>query len=169
MRKMKLAVLFALAVILLAAVPVSAAKPEVIKWDYEDNSVWADALCGFPVGDHEVLTIRTTLYYDSKDKLVREEDLLQGVNIFYNWDNPGAELVAKTNVTIHVNFVTGEAYVTGVLGNLTLPGYGTVQMMAGRWDWVLYHTDFEGSHLAGKDSLRSPQDVEQFCSYLAGN
>jgi hypothetical protein len=57
--------------------------------------------------------------------------------------------------------VTGELFETGVPYHITVPGYGTVLVRAGRW--------FGDGHLAGKDSLDDPQDVAQLCALLAGD
>jgi len=167
MRRMKLAVVLALALMLLAAVPVSAAKPVVIDWVYEDDNVWSAAPCpGFDVWDHEVLNVRTTLFYDDEGNLLREISLLKGTNTLYTLENPGVELVGETAITIHYNYVTGTGYGTGLISNLTIPGYGTVFVQAGRWDQNLYPV-YPDSHLAGKDSFGDPEDIEQLCSYLA--
>ena len=71
MKTARIALLLALALILLAAIPVSAAAPVVEYWVYDVTNVWLDSPCDFPVWDHEVLDARTTSFYDSDGNLVQ--------------------------------------------------------------------------------------------------
>jgi len=164
---MKLAVLFALAVILLAAVPVSAGAPEVITevcsgWDHELFA--AGDVCAFAVWDNETVTVKTTTWYDEQGTPRKQEIRFTGVDRFH-MENSDIVLSGKFSATVHTDMRTGKSILTGGLAHVTVPGYGTVLVYTGRWDF----TQYPGGHLAGKSSFESPQDIAQFCSYLAGN
>jgi hypothetical protein len=160
----RIAVLLALALMLLAAVPVSAAPPVVVTEEAEINYPLTHQPCpGFQVWDHEFYTLVTTSYYDGEGVLRRQNLHASGIDNFYNPDNPDRVLSGRFFANGKYDERTGEWYIVGVPFHITVPGYGTVLVRAGRW------SGFEEDHLAGKDSFLSPKDMEQFCSYLAGN
>jgi hypothetical protein len=154
----------ALMLALLAAVPVSAGEPVIETGTYDNLWMPFDpSLCpGFVVWDHEVGTYRTTYYYDNEGNPLRVDTHYKGIDHLYNETNPDVVLSGKYSGTILYDVRTGELDASGLPLHITIPGHGTVLVRAGRWTpWPDVH--------AGKDSLGDPQDVEQFCSYLAGN
>ena len=162
----KPALLLALVSVLLVAVPVSADRPIVITNEHDDDYKMGPQPCpGIEVWDHEVWTERITLYYDSKDNLVRVIVHAEGTDNFYDPKNPDAVLSGHFVVNVHFDAPTWEGYMTGVPWHITVPGYGTVVVRAGRW----LEKEYPYGHIAGKDSFDSPQDMEQFCSLLAGD
>jgi hypothetical protein len=142
------------------AVPVSAAPPvvETIQGvlDYPVDIIDCP---GIEVWDYESYTITITSYYDDQGNLLRAHQRFSGTDNLYNPANPGVVLTGRFGGAGHLDVRTGIWYYSGVPFHITVPGYGTVMVRAGRW----YGPD----HLAGKDSLLSPEDMEQLCSCLA--
>lgn len=162
---MKPAVVLALALVfaLLIAVPASAAPPVVETGGMDMDYVAFDpSPCpGIEIRDHEVLTYRMTFFSDNQGNPVRTQIHIEGTDKFYNPANPDVVLSGHFVANFDINELTGEQSEHGVPYHITVPGYGTVLLRAGLWD-------FDG-HTAGKDSLLDPQDMEQFCSLLAGD
>jgi len=160
---LSLALVFAL----LVAVPVSAAPPVVVT---ERNDV--DYPVDYPslpcpsiqVRNHEVYSVVTTSYYDDKGVLLRAHMRFSGTDNLYNPANPGVVLSGHFAGAGNYDARAGVWYYTGVPYHITVPGYGTVLVRAGRW----YGPDYPYGHLAGKDSFLSPKDMAQFCACLAG-
>jgi hypothetical protein len=110
-------------------------------------------------------TIRLTSYFDNQGNVRRIQGHADGIDNYYNPDNPGVVLSGHFVANFEVDLQTGEFLsVTGVPYKITAPGYGTVFVRAGRWG-----VGFPDGHVSGKDSLVDPKDVEQFCSILAGD
>ena len=166
-RKIRVALVLALALVLLAAVPVSAGAPEVITEVYSDFDHLlfpAGEVCEFAVWDDEVVTAKITTWYDEEGNPLRQEIRYKGVDNFH-MENSDVVLSGKFSATVHTDMRTGKSTITGTLAHITEPGLGTVLQYTGRWDAYQY----PGGHLAGKDSFNSAEDLEQFCSLLAGN
>jgi len=162
----KPALLLALASVLLVAVPVSADTPVVITNEYDVDYKMGPQPCpGIEVWDHEVYTERITLYYDKEGNVVRAVVHVEGIDNFYNPLSPDVVLSGHFVGNVHFDPHTWEGHITGVLWHITVPGYGTVVVRAGRW----LEKEYPYGHIAGKDSFDSPQDMEQFCSLLAGD
>jgi hypothetical protein len=89
---------------------------------------------------------------------------VDGIDNFYNTDNPGVELSGNFVVNLESDPDFNLLSVTGVPDHITAPGYGTVLVRAGG-QWAI---DPDG-HIAGKDPFIDPKDVEQFCSIMAGD
>ena len=150
-----LMVVFVMMLVMVA--PASAGPPEVITYEVDNIYVAYDnTLCpGISISKHEIFTVRETLYYDKQGNLSRIKGHVDGIDSFYNTDNPGVVLSGHFVVNFEVDPLTGEFLsVTGVPFHITAPGYGTVLVQAG---------------LAGKNSFVDPKDIEQFCSILGGN
>jgi len=167
MKTARIAVLLALALMLLAAVPVSAAPPVFeAGGDDIDYVIFDHTICpDLEVHNHEVYTYRSTSWYDSEGNLLRQQMHFEGTDNLYNPLKPDVVLSAHFAGSAHYDARTGESNITGLVAKITVPGYGTVLLRAGRWNQWLY----PDGHLAGKDSFDSEEDMEQFCSYLAGN
>jgi hypothetical protein len=117
---------------------------------------------GIEVWDHEVLTYQQTVFFDNQGNPTIVKVLYQGVDHFYNKQNPNFVLSGKFTGTLEFDPYTGEAIGGfGVPWHLTVPGYGTVLVRAGLW------SNYPDMHLAGKDSFNDPKDVAAFCSLLA--
>jgi hypothetical protein len=162
----KPALLLALALALLLAVPVSADGPVVYTGTWEDDYIpEAYQVCpGMELRDHEVLTYRETHYFDNEGNLTSIKIHFLGTDNWYNPQNPGVELSGSFSATTEVDLQTGE-YINahGLPVHITIPGYGTALVRAGFW------SRYPNSHLAGKDSFEDPDDIAAFCSYLAGD
>jgi hypothetical protein len=152
---------------LLVALPVAAAPPVVETGTYDH--IWnpfgefRDGICpGIEVLDHEVGAYRTTSFYDNEGNLLRVQTKYVGTDNLYNPANPGVVLSGHYAASTEYDARTGEVTGQGVPIHVTVPGYGTVMLRAGRWSpWP--------DHTAGKDSYASSTDLEQLCSCLAGN
>lgn len=164
-RRLSLNIALALLLALVAAAPVSAAPPvvEIIEGDI-DYLVDIINCPDIEVWDHETYTIKITSYYDDQGVLLRAHQHFSGTDNLYNPANPGVVLTGHFAGSGNYNARTGIWYYSGLPFHITVPGYGTVMVRAGRW----YGPDYPYGHLAGKDSLLSPQDMEQLCSCLSG-
>ncbi len=145
--------------------PAFAGPPVVNTYNVDVTGPFEDNPCPSEnIWKHEVYTVRETLYFDQQGNLTRIKGLVDGIDSFYNTDNPGVVLSGHFVVNFEVDLQTGEFQsVTGVPYHITAPGYGTVLVLAGKW------VAYPDGHIAGKDSLVDPKDVGQFCSILAGN
>jgi len=153
-----------LGITFIIAISVSAAPPVVENGGADIDYEVTDSVCpGIIVNNHEVFTYRQITWYDNLDNPVKIETHFSGTDNFYNPANPGVVLSGHFTGNYRYNVVTGEEATTGVPWHITVPGYGTVRVRAGRWSGA------EGLHLAGKDSFVSAIDTEQFCSCLAGD
>jgi hypothetical protein len=155
--------LLVLMITLLVAIPVYAAPPEIITGGYVDDYVSPTIICpGIEVRNHEVITYRLMLFFDEAGTWFKAESHFMGTDNYYTPSNPDLVLSGSFTAMYHWDARTGLESWTGVPYHITVPGLGTVMVRAGR---------FTGSqdHLAGKDSLLSPKDLEQFCSCLAGD
>jgi hypothetical protein len=157
----------ALAFALLVAVPVSAAPPVIVTGTFEvDYPVELDPWpCpGIEIWDHEVGTYRLTSYFDNEGNLLRIQAHYLGVDNFYNPANPDIVLSGHFSGTGEIDPNTEELMlIRGAPYHITVPGYGTVLVRAGRW------LQYPNGQVAGKNSLLDPKDVAQFCSLLAGD
>jgi len=166
MKTARLVILLALALMLLAAVPVSAGAPIVDTVGDDIDYAMPEDLCpGIEVRNHEVYTGTIRTWLDDEGNVLRSEAHWEGADNLYNPANPGVVLADKFALNTIYNARTGKNYVSGVSWRITIPGYGTAVVRTGRW----YGAEYPDGHIAGKDSFLSPQDMEQFCSYLAGN
>lgn len=165
MKTTRITVALAFVLMLLVAIPVSAAAPIVETGTYEqDYMPFGPSLCpGIEVWDHEVGTYRMAAFYDNKGNLLEVRTKYSGTDNFYNPANPGVVLSGDYAGTIVYDARTGRTYGYGLAAHITMPGYGTVLLRAGNW------SAFHDEQRAGKDSFDSAEDMEQFCSYLAGN
>jgi hypothetical protein len=163
MKTVRITLLLVVALVLLAAVPVSAAPPLIEDWTYEADGVWGWAPCDFTVYEHEVLRARTTTFYDNAGNPVEMVMRLNGGSTFRTDVNPGVELTTdRASATMRFDLVNGTMKVTGLTAHLTIPGYGAVLLRSGLW------SDYPFGHDAGKDTLMSEEDSQAFCAYLAG-
>ena len=155
-----------LAFALLVAVPVSADRPVVttLSGDIDYLVDYYPLPCDIVVRNHEVYTIVTTSYYDDAGKLLRAHQRYSGTDNMYNEANPDVVLSGHFAGAGNLDKRTGEWYYAGIPYHITVPGYGTVVVRAGRW----YGPEYPYGHIAGKDSFLSPKDMEQFCACLAG-
>jgi hypothetical protein len=152
---------------LLMVVPVSAGPPVVVTTEHDiDYAAFDKTLCpDISIHNHEIYTERLTFYYDNEGNLKRIRGHVDGVDNLYNFDNPGVVLSGHFTVNFELHPQTFELLsATGVPYHITAPGYGTVLVRAGRWE-----VTYPDGHVAGKDSLIDPKDVEQFCSIMAGD
>ena len=164
--KVKPALLLALGLVLLVAIPVSADSPAIYDGTWEDNYMpFGDSLCpGIEVWDHEVLTFRQFVYFDQEGNVTSIKIHFLGTDTFHTPQNPGVELTGKFSATVEVDQQTGEFINTrGLAAHIIIPGHGTALVRAGFW------SRFPTIHEAGKDSFNDPDDLTAFCSYLAGD
>jgi len=158
--------MLALILALLVALPVSAAGPIFITGGDDIDYPEPEGFCpGFEVRNHEIYTFRIKTWLDEEGNVLRSEAHYEGVDNLYNPANPGIVLSGHFVGSGHYDARTGKDYVTGVPYHITVPGYGTVLVRSGRWISPLYPY----GHIAGKDSFVSKGDMEQLCSYLAGD
>jgi hypothetical protein len=107
--------------------------------------------------------LRFTSYSDNQGNLRRVMIHASGIDNLYNPEKPGFELTSRHFTgNLDVDLQT-EAWVNGrgVPYHITVPGFGTVLLRAGRW------TAYPDDHIAGKDSEIDPKDMAQLCSLLA--
>ena len=153
--------------VLLALTPTgaaSAAAPVVVTDSVDVDEPTAFQPCpGIEVRDHEVFTVRVTYYFDNDGNMLRFKYHAIGTDNFYNQQNPGVVLSGSFTHNGEIDLRTGESKSTGIPIHITVPGYGTVLVLAGHW------SVFPDDHLAGKDSFEDPEDIAVFCSLLAGN
>lgn len=157
------ALLLALSLLLLLAVPVSAIAP-VVQTGGEDVDYVAfdhDLCPGLVIHDHEVYTYSMTTFFDNQGNPVRTQIHVVGTDNFYNPMNPDVVLSGHFVHNVLIDERTGEWTDFGVPFHITVPGYGTVLVEAGRW--------FPDGRRVGKQSFSDPKDTEQFCSLLAGD
>lgn len=165
--KPRLVLPLAIVLVLLLVVPASAEPPVIVTGEaVEDFPPYVPSPCpGFEVWDREVYTFRQTSFFDNDGNLLRIETHYIGTDNFYNPANPGVELSGHFSGTLEYDARTGEMTARGLAVNITVPGYGVVLMRSGLWA-SFPNPDI---HVAGKDSLEDPKDMEQFCSLLAGD
>jgi hypothetical protein len=163
-KTVRITLLLVLALLLLAAVPVSAGAPPLIEdWTYDVTAQWEWAPCDFPVMEHEVLRARTKTFADDTGKKVHLVISFHGGSTFSTPVNPGFELETKIASAVFRWDEAGQRWsVTGVSGHVTIPGYGAVLLRSGKW------SDYPFGHDAGKDTFESEEDSQAFCAYLAG-
>ena len=151
--------------VLLVALPVTAAPPVFETWPlYDESHLSFDrSLCGFEVWDHEVATFQVKYFSDNQGNVQRIQMHVDGIDNFYNPANPNVVLSGKFVGTLVFDADWNVVSAQGVPYHITAPGYGTVMVRAGKW--VVY----PDSQIAGKNSLLDPKDVQQFCSILAGH
>ena len=148
---------------LAAAIPVFADKP-VVETGTLDDIPWELEYQPCPdlvLMDHEVGIYSVTWHYDREGNLVFLQNDWSGVDHLYNADNPDVVLTGHFSAHYRYNALTGEESITGIMWNITVPGYGTVVVDAGRWVPVT------GKYV-GKRSWDDPEDMAQLCSLLGG-
>jgi hypothetical protein len=84
-----------------------------------------------------------------------------GTDNFYNKADPDISLSGHFVHNVKYDLVANEEYHFGVPYHITVPGYGTVLVEAGRW--------FADGRVVGKHSFSDSQDMAQFCWLMAGN
>ncbi len=156
-----LALVFALAFV----VPAVAAPPVITYLTFDGTWVYpAGTLCPFVVEDHLDLHNQQRTYFDNAGNVVRIERHYQGFDNFSSPDNPDVVLTGHISTTGGVDPATGtDLDTSGLTTHITVPGYGTVLVAAGRW------SQFPTDHIAGKDSFSDPEDLAQFCAALAAD
>jgi hypothetical protein len=161
--KPSFALLLATALVLLLAVPVSATPPVVQTGSGDIDYVAFDSepCPGIVIRDHEVYTYTITSFFDNQGNLVRTQIHAIGTDNLYNPLNPDVVLSGHFVHNFLIDERTGEQTDFGVPYHITVPGYGTVLVEAGRW--------FPDGRSVGKHSFGDPKDLEQFCSLLAGD
>jgi len=158
-----LALVLALGITLLVAIPVSAAPPVVYTGGDDVDDEVIDSVCpDIVVKNHEVFTYRMMVWTDDNGNTLKVESHFSGIDNFYNPANPDVVLSGSFTGVYHYDARTGKDFTTGVPWHITAPGYGTIRLRAGRWSGL------EVEKLSGKDSFLSPTDLAQFCSCLAG-
>jgi hypothetical protein len=115
MKTAKIAVLLALALMLLAAVPVSAGAPEVITGTDDIDYAEPEGFCpGFEVRNHEIYSYRIKTWFDDEGNVLRSEAYYEGVDNLYNPGNPGVVVSGHFVASGHYDARTGKDYITGV-------------------------------------------------------
>lgn len=151
----------ALTLFLLLAMPVFATPPVVEEGASDETYVSFLQPCpGYEIWDHEVLTWRATTYFDQYGEFERARIHYSGTDTFF-LKGSGVSLTGKFAGNNEGYDQNGELVnYRGMPVHITIPGYGNVLMMAGRWSTFPF-----GRH-AGLDTLNNPADVAAFCSYL---
>jgi hypothetical protein len=159
----KLAVLLVVLLFTLAAaVPVYAGKPDVETGAFDDDWAFDPPICqGIEVRDNDVGSYRTTFYYDDQGNLLWLENHWSGIDHLYNPANRDVVLTGHYSAHYRYDARTGEETVNGIVFNITVPGYGTVLLEAGRTG--------PSGRTVGKHSSMDPKDMEQLCSLLVGD
>lgn len=155
----------ALVLALLLVVPASADAPVVETYTGTDDYMIEYQPCpGIEIWDDESYTLRFTTWFDAEGVPTRIKIHGWGVDSLYNPADPDVRLSKQFVGNLDVDLATG-AWVNGrgVPFHITVPGFGTVMVRAGRW------TVYPVNHVAGKDSLNDPKDIAQLCSLLAVN
>jgi hypothetical protein len=153
----------ALVFALLIVVPVAADRPVVQVYEWTGNSEMTDprSCAGIEVWDRSVGTTYETSYFDNQGNLRRILTHYTGTDNLYNPLNTGVELSGHFSVHVLYDARTGEETIWGHPYGITVPGYGTVAVVAGRM--------FPDGRFVGRNSFADPKDMEQLCSLLAGN
>ena len=142
------------------ASPVLASAPVVEKHDVVLNYPMSDQPCSNgEIWDYEVFTYTLTTFTDQQGNPQRISIHAVGTDNFYNPANPDLKLSGHFVHNFSVNLITGEVAEFGVPVHITVPGYGTVLVEAGRW--------FADGRIVGKHSFTDTSDIAQFCSILA--
>jgi len=164
---MKLSKVFLSGVLLLLvaavlAVPVSAAPPVIETGEGEWEGLKFPDLCpGFEVWDHMVYRYRATTYFAKDGEMSQFIIHYWGSDGLYNPENPGVALGGNFDVMMRYDPASNQWYDSGIDFQITVPGYGAVILVAGRF------LGDPGVHINGKNSFLNPADIEQFCSFLA--
>jgi hypothetical protein len=158
----------ALVFVLLLVIPVSATAPVIETGTFGGepymlfDKTWPCP--GIEIWNDESGTYRQTAYLDNEGNVLRIQIHFLGFDNLYNPANPDVVLTGKFSATADVDLNTGQlVFVSGIPAHITYPGYGTVEVRAGRW------LAYPIGHVAGKDSLIDPKDMAQFCPLLAGD
>ena len=164
--KVKSALLLALVLTLLVAVPAFAAPPiiESGEYDYHHMSPAFQVCPGIEVWDHEVGTFHQTTYFDNQGNVRSVKAHFAGIDHFYNPENPGVVLSGRYSGSVDIDLATGD-FINGrgAPVHIVVPGYGTVLIRAGFW------SRYPQVQVAGVDSAEDPEGVAAFCSLLAGD
>ncbi len=152
---------------ILFAIPVSAAPPVFFSGVFESNQpAFETSPCpGIVVFDHEVGAYQATAYVDSQGNWQRVTNHITGTDNFYNPENPDVVISGQFVTTYMLNVLTGAESWRGVPYHITAPGFGTVMVRAGLWSGP----GFPDGQIAGRNSFLDPNDIQQFCSLLAGH
>lgn len=158
--------LFLVMILLFALAPAgraSAAEPVIEFVSIDIDYMLEEQPCpGIQVWNHEVITWRVTTFFDNYGSTKRVRlHITEGIDTFYNPDNPGVSLSGNFGGNGYIDLQTGDTInVSGIIAHITVPGYGRVFMYTGHW--LLYPT----IHLGGLYSLYDPEDMAEFCALL---
>jgi hypothetical protein len=161
MKKIALSIVLWLTVFLVAS-PAAAVAPVVEDGVFAENRKIDQQPCpGIEVWDDEVATYTLTTFFDNKGNPVRMQIHATGIDKFYNPMNPAVVLSGHFVHNFWLDFRTGALTETGVPLHITVPGYGTVLVEAGRW--------FADGRVVGKHSFSDASDMTQFCALLTAH
>lgn len=156
---------FALSIILsltmfMVATPAAAVAPVVENGEFTINYKIDQQPCpGIEVWDNESVTYTLKTFFDNKGNPVRMQIHATGTDNFYNPMRPGVVLSGHFVHNFWQDMRTGTWTENGVPYHITVPGYGTVLVEAGRW--------FADGRIVGKHSFSDASDMTQFCALLA--
>lgn len=138
MRQVYILVL-ALALLLMAALPVAAVPPDrfSLHEEFTDPAVvncaelWPDEF-DFVVDNDIVFNTDWTTYFDKAGNPIRLHVHASGEDNLYNRDNPAYVVTGKFHWNFNGDPATIEGTITGVFWQITLPGYGAIFFDAGK-------------------------------------
>jgi hypothetical protein len=161
------AVLLSFVLMLVLAIPVSAAPPVVYTGEGEDTYIlvneYGERPCpDFDVYNHVVYSWRSTEYYDNDGNLLRVISHGAGMDNLYNLNNPDVVLSGPYSAVEIYDARTGDWSFPGTYWSITVPGYGTVFKEAG-----LYKT--KTGRLVGIHTSYDPDKMAVFCALLRGS
>ncbi len=146
-------------IMFMAVSPVAAVAPVVENGAFTiDYKIEQQPCPGIEVWDDEFVTYTLKTFFDNKGNPIRVQIHATGTDNFYNPMNPGVVLSGHFVHNFWQDLRTGELIENGVPVHITVPGYGTVLVEAGRW--------FADGRIVGKHSFSDASDMTQFCALL---
>ena len=142
-----------------AAVPVAATSPTIVEQTFLRHLF--NQCPGFPIEATFFVDRTVTTYYDANGTPIRQEIHGNFPGEIMNLST-GNTLPANNVRQISIDLVTGEVRSTGTNVRVTIPGQGTLELVAG-----MQLTDATGHLLADGGRLDAPPTPE-LCAALAG-
>lgn len=116
---------------LVFAIPASADKPDVQKYEFDFSWPWEDNPCGFVIEEQVFGELNEQTFYDKDGNQVRYQ--LLGAYV-YTWSHADNTLDVLVNGAYREEIISAteiEVHILGTNQLITVPGYGRVHGMAG--------------------------------------